>query len=169
MSVANANIGAKILAFRVYGIDNYTFGAGPQGSQGLQGLQGLSNQGIQGIQGVQGPLSTFQGTQGTQGLQGIWGPATIPQSSSTVNILSTDNGKFIPITSDVTLTNVFGIGENVVIYNNTTSQLRIISSGTTLRLASTDLLGSRYIQQRGLATIICVASNDYVISGAGVT
>ena len=166
MSVANANIGAKILSLRVYGIDDYTFGAGPQGMQGLQGLQGL--QGTQGLNGLFAGQGA-QGIQGTQGTQGIWGPATIPASSSTVNILSTDNGKFIPITSNVTLTNVFGVGENVVIYNNTTSQLQIISSGTTLRLASTNLTGSRFIQQRGLATIICVASNDYVISGAGVT
>jgi hypothetical protein len=40
ISATNANIAAKILAFRVYGIGNYTFGAGPQGIQGTMGHRG---------------------------------------------------------------------------------------------------------------------------------
>ena len=170
MSVANANVGAKILSFRVYGIDDYTFGAGPQGMQGTQGAEG--SQGAQGLDGLfAGQGSQGTSVQGAQGTQGTFGPPTIPQSSSTTLISSTDNGKFIPITGGVFLPNpTFNTGENVVIYNNTSSkQLITPTGGNTLRLAGTALSGNRYIEQRGLATIICVGSADYVISGAGVT
>ena len=170
MSVANASIGAKILSLRVYGIDDYTFGAGPQGRQGTQGAEG--SQGAQGLDGLfAGQGSQGTSVQGAQGTQGTFGPPTIPQSSSTTIISSSDNGKFIPITSGVFLPNpTFDVGQNVVIYNNTSSkQLITPTGGNTLRLAGTALSGNRYIEQRGLATIICVGTNDYAISGAGVT
>jgi hypothetical protein len=142
-----------------------------QGTQGAQGIQGLSNQGTQGTFGTQGSLSNFQGTQGpqgVQGLQGTFGPPTIPKSLSSFSVSSSDNGKFIAITGGVSLGDVFTVGQNVVIYNNTDSQQQI-TAGVTLRLASTSLFGNRFIQQRGLATIICVDVGEYVISGAGVT
>jgi hypothetical protein len=62
------------------------------------------------------------------------------------------------------------VGENVVIYNNSASQQTITQgSGVTLRLAGTTQTGNRFIQQRGLATVICVVGDEYTISGAGVT
>jgi hypothetical protein len=71
----------QVHSFRVYGVDDYLFGAGAQGAQGVQGLQGLqgtqgvqglSNQGVQGLQGLQG-IQGLQGNQGVQGLQGLQG------------------------------------------------------------------------------------------------
>ena len=51
-SAAISTMSAQGLAFRIYGIEDYTFGAGAQGLQGTLGVQGLL--GTQGIQGVQG-------------------------------------------------------------------------------------------------------------------
>ena len=98
------------------------------------------------------------------------GSATIPGSSSTTTIVADDNGKLVTITGGVTIADVFTtIGENVVIYNNSTSIQTITQgSGVTLRLAGTASTGDRTITQRGLATVVFVGSGVYVISGAGV-
>lgn len=163
---------------------------GLQGSQGtaLQGVQGsLSNfQGTQGVQGRQGTQgSTVQGVQGTQGLQGAqgtFGPATIPESTDTFGsgdtIVAADNGKVVKINGGLTIANVFTIvGQNVVVYNDSASQQTLtVGAGITLRLAGTAQTGTRYLQSRGLATILCITASasgtppaEYVISGAGVT
>lgn len=144
---------------------------GNTGSQGVQGLQGIQGtQGLQGVQGVQG-LQGVQGNQGVQGLQGF-SPVGIPSSSNTT-IVSTDAGKHLNVNANVainTATN-FVIGNMCTIYNNGTTTRTITPSGIgiTLRLAGTASTGVRYLSQRGLGNIICVATNDYVISGAGLT
>lgn len=160
----------------------------PSPTQGIQGTQGTS------IQGVQGPLSTFQGSQGVQGaqgrqglqgvqgigvqglqgLQGTFGPATIPVSTDTLGsgdtIIATDNGKTVVVTGALTIANVFNTGENVVVYNDSAAQIQLTQgAGVTLRLAGTTQTGNRFLQQRGLATVICVKTGEYAISGAGVT
>jgi hypothetical protein len=38
----------------------------------------------------------------------------------------------------------------------------------TLRLAGTTQTGNRTMEQRGLATVVCVKTNEYAISGSGV-
>jgi hypothetical protein len=60
-------------------------------------------------------------------------------------------------------------GQNFVIYNASGSPQTITATGITLRLAGTSSTGNRTLPQRGLATILCVASNDYVISGPGIS
>jgi hypothetical protein len=148
-----------------------------QGLQGLQGLQGT--QGTQGLQGLQG-LQGTQGTQGLQGLQGLSNQGTqgsfltnLPQSTNTT-IVSTDAGKHLNINANVTINDStsFSIGDMCTIYNSGTT-IRTISipngSVTELRLAGTASTGTRYLSQKGLGNIICVASDDYVISGAGLT
>jgi hypothetical protein len=60
-------------------------------------------------------------------------------------------------------------GQNFVIYNASGSSQTITATGVTLRLAGTATTGNRTLPQRGLATVLCVASNDYVISGSGIT
>jgi hypothetical protein len=59
---------------------------------------------------------------------------------------------------------------NVVIYNNSDSSISISKgTATTLRLAGTTKTdATRSLQGRGIATILCVATSEYVISGAGV-
>ena len=67
---------------------------------------------------------------------------------------------------------MFSAGDNTVIFNNTTGNIAITTSGTsgmTLYYAGTSALNNRTLATRGLATILCVASNTFAISGAGLT
>jgi hypothetical protein len=82
-----------------------------------------------------------------------------------------DVGELINITTGgVTVpSGVFSAGDNVTIYNNSASPQSITQgSGVTLRLVGTASTGSRTLDQRGLATVLCVASNEFVISGGGL-
>ena len=85
---------------------------------------------------------------------------------------ATDNGKLINITTGGITINasVFTAGQNVTIYNNSGSS-QTITQGTsvTMYLAGTATTGNRTLAQRGIATILCVAANTFVCSGAGVT
>jgi hypothetical protein len=141
---------------------------GLQGTQGLQGLQGGGFNQLQGTQGIQG----LQGTQGT------FGPATVPLNTQTSSytLAASDNGKLIAITTGgVTVpVNIFSTGNNIVIYNNSTSNQTITqSTNTTLRLSGTAATGNRTLSQYGIATIICVDAtnnaNVFTISGAGLS
>lgn len=87
-------------------------------------------------------------------------------------LVAADAGKFINITTGgVTVnTSVFSVGDAVTIYNNSASSQTITQGASvTMYLAGTATTGNRTIAQRGVATILCVAANTFVISGAGVT
>lgn len=85
---------------------------------------------------------------------------------------ATDNGKLINITTGGITINasVFTAGQNVTIYNNSASS-QTITQGTsvTMYLAGTATTGDRTLAQRGICTVLCVAANTFVCSGAGVT
>ena len=128
-----------------------------------QGTQGLSNQGVQGTQGLS-----------NQGVQGTSGPVTIPQNAQTsAYILAvSDVGKHISITTGgVTVPlSVFSAGDAVTIYNNSASNQTITqASSVTMYLAGTSTTGNRTLAQRGICTVLCVGSNTFVISGAGLS
>jgi len=93
----------------------------------------------------------------------------IPQSTNTT-IVSSDSGKHLNISSNVTLNSStgFSAGDAVTIYNNSSSTINITASGVTLRQAGSSNTGNRTLAQYGLATILCVGTNTYVISGTGV-
>ena len=98
----------------------------------------------------------------------------IPQNSQTTSyqLQNTDAGKHISITTGgVTVpSGVFSTGDVVSIYNNSGSNQTITQGATvTLRQAGTANTGNRTLSQYGLATILCVASNTFAISGAGLT
>jgi hypothetical protein len=85
----------------------------------------------------------------------------------------TDNGQMISITTGgVTInTGVFAspFGQSISIYNNSASSQTITQgAGVTLRLAGTTATGNRTLARYGVATIVCVASETFVISGAGL-
>lgn len=93
----------------------------------------------------------------------------IPQSTNTT-IVSTDSGKHLNVSSAVTLNSStgFSAGDAVSIYNNSASTINITATSVTLRQAGSSNTGNRTLAEYGLATILCVASNTYVISGTGV-
>ena len=111
---------------------------------------------------------------GPAGPQGPQGASDIPQNSQTgaYTLVAGDNGKHINITTGgVTIpSGVFSAGNVVSIFNDSGSNQTITQgSSVTLRLAGTATTGNRTLAQYGLCTALCIASNDFVISGAGLT
>ena len=65
---------------------------------------------------------------------------------------------------------IFSPGDAVSIYNNSGSN-QTITQGTsvTMYLVGTATTGNRTLAQRGVATILCVGTNTFVIMGGGLT
>lgn len=122
--------------------------------------------------------SNFVGTSGTSGFSGATGtsgfsgaPVTnIPPSTNTT-VVSADKGKYLNVSAGVTINSSTGFvsGDAVSIYNNSASDITITATGITLRFAGTATTGNRTLAQKGVATALCVGTDDYVISGAGLT
>lgn len=98
----------------------------------------------------------------------------IPQNAKTSSytLIASDAGKHISITTGgVTVpASVFSAGNAVSIYNNSVSNQTITQdTGVTLRFAGTATTGNRTLAQYGVCTVLCVASNTFVISGAGLS
>lgn len=98
----------------------------------------------------------------------------IPQNAQTgaYVLVASDAGKHISITTGgVTInTGIFSIGDAISIFNNSTSNQTITQGASvTLRLAGTATTGNRTLAQYGVCSILCVAANTFVISGAGLT
>ena len=63
---------------------------------------------------------------------------------------------------------VFSAGDVVVIYNNSASSVSVLrGSGVTMYWVG-GVNGDRALTARGLATLLCVASNVFVITGQGL-
>lgn len=96
----------------------------------------------------------------------------VPQSSTTSGSLVVgDRGKHVPASAGVTVpASVFSIGDAVTIFNNTAGSITITQGASvTLRLAGTASTGNRTLAQRGVCTVLCVGSNEFVISGGGLS
>ena len=98
----------------------------------------------------------------------------LPQvsKSSAYTLIASDTGKHVSISSGgVTVASgVFSIGDVVTIYNNSSSSQTITQgSSVTLRQAGTSNTGNRSLASYGVATLMCVASNTFVISGVGLS
>jgi len=87
--------------------------------------------------------------------------------SSSYTLIASDSGKFVNITSgDISVpSGIFSTGALITIYNNKGSTMSITASGTTLRKAGTSNTGTCTIDQYGTASILCVGSNEFVVSG----
>ena len=128
---------------------------------------------LDGIPGTQGPAGS-DGADGTDGTDGADGPSDIPQNSQTsaYTLVAGDNGKHINITTGgVTIpSGVFSAGNVVSIFNDSGSDQTITQGGSvTLRLAGTATTGNRVLAQYGLCSALCIANNEFVISGAGLS
>lgn len=94
----------------------------------------------------------------------------IPQTTSTT-LAATSVGKHHYVSAGVTInTGVFSAGDAFMIVNSGTSNITITQGASvTLRLAGTATTGSRTLAQKGVASVLCVAAGDFIVSGAGVT
>ena len=102
------------------------------------------------------------------------GIRAIPQNSKTAayTLVAADVGKHVNITTGgVTVpSGVFSAGDAISIYNDSASNQTITQgSSVTLRQVGTANTGNRTLAQRGLCTVLCVASNEFVISGGGLS
>ena len=98
--------------------------------------------------------------------------SNIDNKTSGYSLEASDTGKLITMTTgDLSiLSGVFSAGDAVTIHNKSSSSFSILQqSGVTLRFAGSSLTGNRTLAQRGLATIVCIGTNDYTICGAGIT
>lgn len=98
----------------------------------------------------------------------------IPANSKTAayTLIASDAGKHISITTGgVTVpSGVFAVGDAISIYNNSASSQTITQGASvTLRKVASADTGNRTLDQRGLVTILCVATNEFVISGGGLS
>jgi len=98
----------------------------------------------------------------------------VPANSKTAayTLVVGDAGKHISITTGgVTIpSGVFSVGDAISIYNDSGSNQTITQGGSvTLRKAGTADTGNRTLAEYGLATVLCVASDTFVISGGGLS
>ena len=119
---------------------------------------------------------TFTASQtfGAGASDGVGSFRVVPQSSKSASytLVSSDTGTHISTTSGgVTIpSGVFAAGAVISIYNNSSSSITLTqASGVTLRKAGSTDTGNRTLAGYGLATVLCVASNVFVISGAGLS
>jgi hypothetical protein len=94
-----------------------------------------------------------------------------PRTAAYTLVIS-DAGKHISITTGgVTVpSGIFSAGKAINIFNNSAANQTITQGASvTMYLAGTATTGNRTLAQRGICTILCVASNVFVISGAGLT
>jgi len=97
----------------------------------------------------------------------------IPQNlrgAGAYTIVLSDMGKHVSILSGglqipANSTTAFPIGSTIVVYNNSAGDQTISIFTDTLRLAGTATTGNRTIAQRGVATLIKVATTEWVVTG----
>jgi hypothetical protein len=94
----------------------------------------------------------------------------IPQSTDTTPD-SSEIGQHVYTSSNVTVTgSSFNVGDAFLIANSGGSDLTIIEgASTTLRIAGSPDTGNITLAQYGVASVICVASGVFYVSGAGVS
>jgi hypothetical protein len=92
-------------------------------------------------------------------------------SAASRTLIASDHGKVISATGTITVPpSVFSAGQTITIYNNSGSNISINrGSGVTMYWAQTGADANRTLAQRGVATILCVASNTFVITGGTLT
>jgi len=136
-----------------------TGGTGGTGDKGQKGATGSG--GSNGSDGSDGD----KGQKGEEGESGM----DSTSKSSGYTLVAADDQRLIVTNSNISVpTGVFSAGDAITIYNNSGGNITI-NQGGTMYLVGTSTTGNRVLAQRGLATIVCVASNTFVISGGGLS
>ena len=98
----------------------------------------------------------------------------LPNNSKTAayTIAATDVGSLVNTNNNVTIPqSIFNSGDAITIYNNNTNSDITITqgSGVTMYLCGQATSGNRTLAKTGICTVVCVSTNTFVISGAGLT
>ena len=144
--------------FKVTTEGNERFRIGSSGEIGLGGAN----------YGTEGQVLKSQGANSAV----EWQTAGMTHSSKTsaYTLTASDDNRLITTTSNITVpSNVFSAANGTTIYNNSSSNITIApAGGVTLRLSGSNITGTRTLAQRGVCTILCVASNEFIITGSGL-
>jgi hypothetical protein len=144
--------------FKVTTEGNERIRVGPSGQIGIAGAN----------YGTSGQVLKSQGAGA--GVQ--WGSVGMSHSNKTSSytLTASDDNRLITTTSNVTIpSGVFSVANGTTIYNNSSSTISIVQgSGVTLRLSGSNITGTRSLVQRGVCTVMCVASNQFIITGSGL-
>ena len=86
-------------------------------------------------------------------------------------IQTDDVGKLIKASGDITISsaNALSEGDIVTIYNSTSSDINIERSSTDMYLVGDSTSQNRVLAQKGIANLVCVGTNEYVLMGGGIT
>jgi hypothetical protein len=93
---------------------------------------------------------------------------TVPANTqaSTYTLVASDHGKVIIASDTITLpAGIFSTGQTISIYNNTASDISINRSSVTMYWVTDGTDADRTLATRGVATILCVGTNTFVITG----
>ena len=94
--------------------------------------------------------------------------------SGSYTLALTDRGKSIDTSAGVTVppnsTVAFGVGSTITVTNTSGASITVTQgSGVTLRLAGGASTGNRTLAQYGVCTMRKIATDTWVVSGAGLT
>ena len=85
---------------------------------------------------------------------------------STYTLVASDHGKVIISSNTITVpSGVFSVGQTVSIFNNTSGNISINRSSVTMYWSQNGTNANRTLATRGIATILCVGTNTFVITG----
>ena len=93
---------------------------------------------------------------------------TVPANTqaSTYTLVASDHGKVIIASNTITVpSGIFSTGQTISIYNNTASDISINRSSVTMYWVTDGTDADRTLATRGVATILCVGTNTFVITG----
>ena len=110
------------------------------------------------------------GDKGQKGDKGEAGMDSNVQGGA-YTLQASDDQHLVNHAGNITIpANVFSVADAVTVHNTSSVEYNIVrASGVTLYMAGILYNQDRKIAARGLATIVCVASNTFVISGGGVS
>lgn len=97
--------------------------------------------------------------------------STIPIQSNTTGraLAKADVGKTVPASGTVTLpANVFAKDDVVIVYNDSAANIAINKDAGVTMWWVNAANANRVLQPRGLASILCIRANEFVITGQGV-
>jgi len=157
---AGAEFRAENYSFKIRTTERFRFGF--NGELGI----GVPNSGPN--YGIAGQVLKTQGV----GAGVTWQTAGLLHSNKTsaYTLTASDDNRLITTTSDITVpSGIFSPANGTTIYNNSSSNITITQgSNVTLRLTGSNITGNRILAQRGVCTIMCVASNEFIITGSGL-
>jgi hypothetical protein len=87
--------------------------------------------------------------------------------ASTYTFVASDHGKVVLASGNITVPpSIFSAGQTVTVYNNTVSDLTISKgTGVTMYWVTDGTDANRTLATRGVATVLCVGTNTFVITG----